>query len=59
MREKNLTRTGISESIHGLTSLIGNTGISFSVVCREVVDPEVIKNINFPACYLRSLRAEK
>ncbi len=24
--------------------------------CREVVDPEVIKDINFPACYLRSLK---
>jgi cysteine synthase A len=25
--------------------------------CREVVDPEVIKDINFPPCYLRSLKA--
>jgi cysteine synthase A len=24
--------------------------------CREVVDPEVIKDINFPPCYLRSLK---
>jgi cysteine synthase A len=24
--------------------------------CREIVDPEVIKDINFPACYLRSLK---
>jgi cysteine synthase A len=24
--------------------------------CREVVDPEVIKDINFPSCYLRSLK---
>jgi Cysteine synthase len=24
--------------------------------CREVVDPEVIKEINFPPCYLRSLK---
>ena len=26
--------------------------------CREVVDPEVIKEINFPPCYLRSLKKE-
>ena len=26
------------------------------VECREIVDPEVIKDINFPACYLRSLK---
>ncbi len=25
--------------------------------CREVVDPEVVKDINFPSCYLRSLKA--
>jgi cysteine synthase A len=24
--------------------------------CREVVDPEVIKEIHFPTCYLRSLK---
>ncbi|MDO9341267.1 MAG: cysteine synthase family protein [Bacteroidales bacterium] len=24
--------------------------------CREVVDPEVVKDINFPSCYLRSLK---
>jgi cysteine synthase len=24
--------------------------------CREVLDPEVIKDINFPVCYLRSLK---
>ncbi len=24
--------------------------------CREIVDPEVMKDINFPACYLRSLK---
>ena len=26
------------------------------VECREVIDPEVIKDIHFPTCYLRSLR---
>jgi cysteine synthase A len=27
--------------------------------CREVVDPEVINDINFPPCYLRGLKTDK
>jgi cysteine synthase A len=27
--------------------------------CREIVDPEVINDINFPACYLRGLKTGK